>query len=111
MRLAAVRRQLLVSVDNFYNLLNMTERASPTFPSTALSQDTGTVLAEAARGPVVLTHYRKPRYALMSFDEYERLKADATVREGDAQRAVRLDEVPPGELGAFVASVDDQLAE
>lgn len=89
----------------------MTDLPDPTFPSTALSQDTGTVLAEAARTPVVLTHYRKPRFALMAYDEYERLKAGA-VRKGEGtQRAVRMEELPSDELDAFVAAIDDDLAD
>lgn len=88
----------------------MTDQAAPTFPSTALSQDTGTVLAEAAKSPVVLTHYRKPRFALMTYEEYERLRAGAIERTGDTRRAMRIEEVPSGELDAFVAAIDADLA-
>lgn len=82
----------------------------PTFPTTALSQEVGAVLDEARTRPVVLTHYRKPRYAIMSIEEYERLTEARVRQDGPRCRSAVMEELPHGELAAFVAAVDDDLA-
>lgn len=49
------------------------ERRYPmrSFPSTDLKQTLGDVLNAANRGPVTITRYNKPRYVLMSVEDYE----------------------------------------
>ena len=88
----------------------MSDHAPSSYPTTALSQDTSTVLEAARDRPVVLTRYRKPRYALMSIEEYERLTGGAVRREETAQRSTTMAALPPDELAAFVAAIDDDLS-
>jgi prevent-host-death family protein len=41
------------------------------FPSTDLKQTLGDVLAAAAQSPVAITRHKKPRFVVMSIEEYE----------------------------------------
>ena len=43
------------------------------FTTADLNKQVGAVTDAARRGPVVVTHHRKPRYVLMSVEAYEQL--------------------------------------
>lgn len=47
----------------------------PTVTSTMLRRKTNAVLDMAENGPVLITHYGKPAYVLMSADHYKRISA------------------------------------
>lgn len=68
------------------------------FSTVELTQQIGTVTHAASREPVAITHHRKPRFVLMSMEDYERLKAGARPRRVYGER-----ETPP-ELADFLAT-------
>lgn len=43
------------------------------YPSTSITRLSGDILADASRGPVMITRYRKPGYVIMAADRYEDL--------------------------------------
>ena len=45
-----------------------------TFSTVELTQQVGTVTYAASKEPVAITHHRKPRYVLMSMDDFEKLR-------------------------------------
>lgn len=45
-----------------------------------LNKHMGNVTDTAAREPVILTNHRKPRFVLMSYEHYERMRTDADPR-------------------------------
>ncbi|TCU06323.1 prevent-host-death family protein [Rhizobium sullae] len=59
------------------------------FTTGDLNKRVGDVTDAAVREPVVITRHRKPRYVLMSYEHYERIRADA-----DPRRAVKASEMP-----------------
>lgn len=62
------------------------------FSTVELTQKIGTVTHVASREPVTITQHRKPRFVLMSIEDYERLRA-----RGDTRTAGTL-ETMPGDL-------------
>jgi len=59
------------------------------FTSVELVSAVDTVKTAAAREPVAITEHRKPKFVLMSYDDYERMRGAE-----DPNRAYRLDETP-----------------
>ncbi len=59
------------------------------FTSVELVSAIDTVKTAAARGPVAITEHRKPKFVLMSYDDYERMQGAS-----DPNRAYRLEETP-----------------
>jgi prevent-host-death family protein len=59
------------------------------FTTGDLNKQVGDVTDAAAREPVVITRHRKPRYVLMSYEHYERIRAGA-----DPRRTVKASEIP-----------------
>ena len=64
---------------------------APLFLADVANKQVGDVTDAAAREPVVLTRHRKPRFVLMSYDHYERMRTGGDPRQ--AHRASRM----PGE--------------
>lgn len=50
------------------------------FSTVELTQQIGTVTHAASREPVTITQHRKPRFVLMSIEDYERLRARSDTR-------------------------------
>lgn len=50
------------------------------FSTVELTQQIGTVTHIASREPVTITQHRKPRFVLMSIEDYERLRARSDTR-------------------------------
>ncbi len=50
------------------------------FSTVELTQQIGTVTHVASREPVTITQHRKPRFVLMSIEDYERLRARSDTR-------------------------------
>lgn len=72
------------------------------FTTGDLNKHVGDVTDAASREPVVLTKHRKPRFVLMSYDHYERLRSD-----GDNNRTVhRASEMPAKHVELLEAEVD-----
>lgn len=63
------------------------------FTSVELVSAVDTVKTAAAREPVAITEHRKPKFVLMSMDDYERLSG-----ADDPNRAYRLEETPDAVL-------------
>lgn len=59
------------------------------FTSVELVSAVDTVKTAAAREPVAITEHRKPKFVLMSYEDYERMRGAE-----DPNRAYRLDETP-----------------
>jgi prevent-host-death family protein len=58
-------------------------------------------LAAAAREPVALTKHRKPRFVLMSYEHYERMRAG-----GDLRRTHRASPMPEEHEALFGPAID-----
>lgn len=50
------------------------------FSTVELTQQIGMVTHAASREPVTITQHRKPRFVLMSIEDYERLRARSDTR-------------------------------
>ena len=59
------------------------------FSTVELTQKIGDVTHLASREPVTITQHRKPRFVLMSIEDYRRL-----VDRGDLRQAWRIEDVP-----------------
>lgn len=71
------------------------------FSTVELTQKIGDVTHAASSAPVAITQHRKPRFVLMSVEEYERMS-----RRADPRRAWVVEEVPD----ALLAEMDIALA-
>ncbi len=60
------------------------------FTTADLNKQIGTVTEAAMKEPVFITHHRRPRFVLMTVDEYQQLAS----REVDPRKAYTLDELP-----------------
>ncbi len=69
-----------------------------TFSTVELTQQVGAVTHAASREPVTITHHRKPRFVLMSVEDFEKLREGARPR-----RVFGAGEAPP-ELEEMLAS-------
>jgi prevent-host-death family protein len=54
-----------------------------------LSRKSGDIIAEALRRPVSITQRNKPRLVLLSYEDYQRLRASA-----DSRKAHRIETMP-----------------
>ncbi|PWR21553.1 prevent-host-death protein [Zavarzinia compransoris] len=73
-----------------------------TFSTNNLLKDIRTVTSAAAKAPVQITQYRKPRFVLMSIDDDERLT------NSDPRKVYAIEETPP-ELRAFMLAEIDKV--
>ncbi|GAA4134589.1 type II toxin-antitoxin system prevent-host-death family antitoxin [Aminobacter aganoensis] len=71
------------------------------FTTGDLNKQVGDVTDAAAREPVVLTKHRKPRFVLMSFEHYERMR-----RGSDPRRAHHVSEMPEDHREMFLNAID-----
>lgn len=60
------------------------------FPATTLTRDPSSLKEAARKRPVAITEHNRPRFVLMSFEQYEKL----TRRPKDPRRAIRTAETP-----------------
>ncbi|ACL59974.1 type II toxin-antitoxin system prevent-host-death family antitoxin [Methylobacterium nodulans] len=68
------------------------------FSTVELTQQIGTVTHIASKEPVVITQHRKPRFVLMSIEDFERMQA-----QGRPRRVYGVGETPP-ELADLLAT-------
>ena len=71
------------------------------FTTGDLNKQVGDVTDAAAREPVVLTKHRKPRFVLMSYEHYERMRTG-----GDPRQAYHVSAMPEEHRGLFLAEID-----
>jgi prevent-host-death family protein len=69
-----------------------------TFSTVELTQHIGAVTHAATREPVTITHHRKPRFVLMSIEDFEKLR-----EAGRPRRAYGVGETPQ-ELADILSS-------
>jgi prevent-host-death family protein len=74
------------------------------FTTHDLNKQVGEVTDAATKSPVVITRHRKPRFVMMSYEHYQRLKGNA-----DPRRAYGPGETPE-EIAELFASELDRLA-
>ena len=74
------------------------------FTTGDLNKQVGDVTDAASREPIVLTKHRKPRFVLMSYEHYERMRTGRNPR-----RAYPVSEMPQEHKDLF-AGESDRLA-
>ena len=77
-----------------------------TFSTSDLSRKSGDIIAEALRRPVTITQRNKPRLVLLSYEDYQRLKAG-----GDSRKAHRIETMPDALLDDAKAALAAYEAE
>lgn len=76
------------------------------FTTVDLLRDIKTVTMAADRQPVAITQHRKPRYVLMTYDEFEAMKG-----RGDPRRAYAAGEAPQEVVNIILPELDRLIAE
>jgi len=71
------------------------------FTTGDLNKQIGDVTDAASREPVVLTRHKKPRFVLMSYDHYERMRTG-----GDPRRAFHISKMPAEHAELFDEALD-----
>ncbi|WP_025661498.1 type II toxin-antitoxin system prevent-host-death family antitoxin [Rhizobium sp. IBUN] len=71
------------------------------FTTGDLNKQVGDVTDAASREPVVLTKHRKPRFVLMSYDHYQRLRTGS-----DTRKVHRAPGMPAEHMDLFDAEID-----
>ena len=71
------------------------------FTTGDLNKQVGDVTDAAAREPVVLTKHRKPRFVLMSYECYERMRTGC-----DPRSAHRVSDMPEEHKELFASEID-----
>ena len=71
------------------------------FTTGDLNKQVGDVTDAASREPVMLTKHRKPRFVLMSYEHYERMRTGR-----DPRRAYRVSEMPEEQKNLFAQEID-----
>ncbi len=71
------------------------------FTTRDLSKHIGDVTTTVGREPVELTRHGKPRFVLMSYEHFERMRAG-----GDPRRGHRVSEMPEEHKELFAAAID-----
>ena len=84
------------------------------FTTVDLLRDTKTVTMAADRHPVAITQHRKPRYVLMTYDEFEAMAVELEqlrlqrLYDVAAQRLAAIDRDPSGETVPFSEILGDE---
>lgn len=76
------------------------------FSTVDLLRDIKTVTMAADRQPVAITQHRKPRYVLMTYDEFEAMKT-----RGDPRRVYAEGEAPQELVDIILPELDRLIAE
>jgi antitoxin Phd len=74
------------------------------FSSTELANRTGDVLAAAAEAPVVIARHGKPRFVMLSAEQYERLR-----RRGDSRRAFHVSDLTDADAEQLIRDLQDSI--
>jgi prevent-host-death family protein len=73
------------------------------FTTADLNKQVGAITDAALREPVVITHHRRPRFVLMSIDDYRKLSA---ARPDDPRQSFTLDSMPLDVQDGLLALAD-----
>ena len=76
------------------------------FTTVELLRDIKTVTMAADRQPVAITQHRKPRYVLMTYDEFEAMKS-----KSDPRRAYGANEAPQDLVDLIMPELDRLIEE
>jgi prevent-host-death family protein len=74
------------------------------FSSTELANRTGDVLAAAAEAPVMIARHGKPRFVMLSAEQYERLR-----RREETRRTFHVSELTDAEAEQLVRDLQDSI--
>jgi prevent-host-death family protein len=74
------------------------------FSSTELANATGDVLAAAAQAPVVIARHGKPRFVVLSTEQYERLRS-----QNETRRAFHVSDLTDAEADTLIAALRDSI--
>lgn len=75
------------------------------FSATDLGNRTGDVLAAAAQGPVSIQRHGKPRFVVLSAEQFARLAGAET----DTRRAFHVDDLSDTEADALINRLQDSI--
>ena len=79
----------------------MEDAAMRTFTTVDLNKHIGDVTDAARRGPVFITHHKKPRYVLLAIEDYEVLRS-----AHDTRKAFTLETMPADIEDGLLALAD-----
>lgn len=71
------------------------------FTTVDLNKQVGDVTDAASREPVILTRHNKPRFVLMSYEHYERMRSG-----GDLRRAHLISNMPDDHIELFGEAIE-----
>lgn len=74
------------------------------FSSTELANRTGDVLAAAAEAPVTISRHGKPRFVMLSTEQYERLR-----HRGETRRSFHVSELTDIEAEKLIGELRDSI--
>lgn len=74
------------------------------FSSTELANRTGDVLAAAAEAPVTIARHRKPRFVMLSTEQYDRLR-----HRGETRRSFHVSELTEAEAEKLIGELRDSI--
>lgn len=74
------------------------------FSATELAHKTGDVLAAAAQAPVTIARHGKPRFVVLTTEQYERLQA-----RGASRRAFHVGELTDAEADDLISALQDSI--
>ncbi len=74
------------------------------FSATELANRTGDVLAAAAQAPVAIARHGKPRFVVLSTEQFERLQA-----RGDTRRAFHVADLTDAEADELASALQNSL--
>ena len=74
------------------------------FSSTELSNNTGDVLAAAAQGPVAINRHGKPRFVVLSAEQFERFAG-----QSDTRRAFHVSDLGDAEAESLIGKLEASI--
>lgn len=74
------------------------------FSSTELANRTGDVLAAAAEAPVTIARHGKPRFVMLSTEQYDRLR-----HRGETRRSFNVSELTDAEAEKLIGELRDSI--
>ena len=81
--------------------MNYHSKRKRVFSTADLSRHIGDVTHAAAEAPVTITHHNKPRYVLMSVEDFERI---------NPQKSYSVENMPGDLAEALIEAIDDFLS-
>jgi prevent-host-death family protein len=94
-----------VFLENMENMEYMEVQRRPAtmkqFTTGDLNKQIGDITDAASREPVMLTRHKKPRFVLMSYEHYERMRTG-----GDPRRAYHISDMPAEHADLFDEAID-----